>query len=108
MPRQFVINVLEFDDLVWAGETRVLQHLSTTVAGVLVELKGVPSEEEPSEPACWDVWVGVDADTSPYRYRAHEREQHLPLEEAKRYGYDQALALLRRILSDVAVEWVAE
>lgn len=99
---QFKITIPALEALEWTTSDRVVRAITAQVAGVLIELTGVPNEDD-SPPAAWDVFVGPDPD-GPFRYRVYTSDEHLPLEEAKARGYELALGMLRTILSDIAVE----
>lgn len=98
---QFRITIPEEDALRWTTSGEVVRVCSVCIAGVLVELTGVPNEDD-SPPAAWNVFVGPDPE-GPFRYRAHTGDEHLPLEQAKARGYELALAMLRTVLGDIAV-----
>lgn len=99
---QFKITIPALEALDWTTSDRVVRAITAQVAGVLIELTGVPNEDD-SPPAAWNVFVGPDPE-GPFAYRAHTGDEYLPLEQAKARGYELALALLRTILSDIAVE----
>ena len=99
---QFRITVPAPEALEWTTSDRVVRAITAQVAGVLIELTGVPNEDD-SPPAAWNVFVGPNPE-GPFRYRAHTGDEHLPLEEAKARGYELALGMLRTVLGDIAVE----
>lgn len=102
---RLVIHVPTFDEVTWSelSDDGVFTRAMARMAGVELEVTGIPEEEGP--PVLFAAFAGP-ADDGPFSgcaRHAVESEGHASLGEAQRWAHQEGVKVLRAILADVAV-----